>query len=265
MPLRLKVVIKGAGELGSAVGWTLKRCGFYVLFTEIPQPLAVRRKVCFSEAVYEGEQVVEGMKGVLIKDLREVEEVWKRDEVAVIVDPEGSSVSLIKPDVLVDAIMAKRNTGTFINQAPFTIGLGPGFFAGRDVHVVIETQRGHNLGRVIYEGEAEPNTGIPGEIGGFTWQRVLRAPKEGLFKPLKEIGDLVKKGETVALVDSEPVTAGIEGVIRGLLRGGVKVPKGEKVGDIDPRGIRDYCFTISDKARSVAGGVLRAILERFNR
>jgi len=264
MPLRLKVVIKGAGELGSAVGWTLRRCGFYVLFTEIPQPLAVRRRVCFSEAVYEGEQVVEGVKGVLIKDLQEVEDVWKRGEVAVIVDPEGNSVSLIKPDVLVDAIMAKRNTGTSMDQATFTIGLGPGFYAGRDVHVVIETQRGHNLGRVIYEGEAEPNTGIPGEIRGFTWQRVLRAPKEGLFKPLKDIGDSVKKGETVALVDSEPVTAAIEGVIRGLLREGIRVPKGEKVGDIDPRGIRDYCFTISDKARSVAGGVLGAILERFN-
>jgi xanthine dehydrogenase accessory factor len=265
MSLRLKVIIKGAGELGSAVGWTLRRCGFDVLFTEIPKPLAVRRKVCFSEAVFEGEQVVEGIRGVLIKEPQEALGVWKRGEVAVLVDPSGSSVSVIKPEVLVDAIMAKRNTGTFMDQALLTIGLGPGFCAGKDVHVVIETQRGHNLGRVIYEGEAEPNTGIPGEIEGFTWQRVLRAPKEGLFKPLKDIGDFVKKGEIVALVDTEAVVAQIDGVIRGLLREGLMVPKNEKVGDIDPRGIRDYCFTISDKARAVAGGVLRAILERFNR
>lgn len=265
MSFRLKVLIRGAGEMASAVAWRLNRCHFRVLMTEIPKPLSVRRRVCFSEAVFQGEQVVEGVRGVLIRDPREVEGVWARGEVAIIVDPEAECLDTIGPDVLVDAIMAKRNLGTRMDQAPLVIGLGPGFSAGRDVHVVIETNRGHNLGRTIYQGEAEPNTGIPGEIAGVSAQRVLRAPSDGIFRPVRDIGDRVKRGEVVAWVEGEPVKAEIDGVIRGLLREGMEVSKGLKLGDIDPRGIREYCFTISDKARAIAGGVLEAILHHFNR
>lgn len=262
---KLKVLIRGAGEMATGVAWRLNRCGFQVLMTEIPKPLAVRRGVCFSEAVYEGEKVVEGVKAVLISHPEEGEEVWKRGEVAVIVDPEARCLQEIRPQVLVDAIMAKRNLGTRKDQAPLVIGLGPGFRAGEDVHAVIETKRGHDLGRVLWEGEAQPNTGIPGEIGGYTVERVLRAPKAGVLRLRKDIGDRVEAGEEIGWVRDEPIRARISGVIRGLLREGSEVQGGLKIGDIDPRGVRDYCFTISDKARAIAGGVLEAILFHFNR
>ncbi len=261
----LKVLIRGAGELASAVAHRLYLCHFKVAMTEIPRPLAVRRKVCFSEAVYEGHQEVEGVKALLVKEPAQVEEMWQRGIIPILVDPELRSLSFIKPRVLVDAIMAKRNLGTSKDMAELVIGLGPGFEASKDVHVVIETNRGHNLGRVIVEGTAEPDTGIPGDIGGYREERVLRAPRDGLFEPLKEIGDMVEEGEPVAYVGGEPVRSRIKGVIRGLLREGMFVQKGMKLGDVDPRGIRDYCFTISDKARAVAGGVLEAILRHFNR
>lgn len=261
----IKVLIRGAGELASAVAHRLHHCHFKVALTEIARPLAVRRKVCFSEAVYQGYQEVEGVKAVLVKDPFEVEEVWQKGIIPVLVDPDLSLLSSIKPRVLVDAIMAKRNLGTRMDMAELVIGLGPGFEAKKDVHVVIETNRGHNLGRVIYEGTAEPNTGIPGDIGGYREERVLRAPRDGLFEPLKDIGDMVGEGELVAYVSGEAIRSMISGVIRGLLREGMPVHKGMKVGDIDPRGVRDYCFTISDKARAVAGGVLEAILRHFNR
>jgi len=182
----------------------------------------------------------------------------------LLIDPEAKSRDILKPHVLVDAIVAKKNLGTRITDAPLVIGLGPGFTAGRDVHVVIETQRGHDLGRLILDGEAQPNTGIPGEISGFSEERVLRAPAEGVFRPHKKIGERVKEGEVVATVGDFPMKARIGGVLRGILRDGTRVREMMKAGDIDPRGKRGNCYSISDKTRTIAGSVLKAILMHFN-
>lgn len=259
----LRVLIKGAGELASGVAHRLSRCHFSVLMTEIPQPQAVRRGVALCEAVYEGEKEVEGVVAKLISSPDEVPGVWQDGRLPLLVDPEARVRDILKPDILIDAIIAKRNLGTKISDAPLVIGLGIGFYAGRDVHAVIETNRGHNLGRVILKGEAEADTGVPGVIAGFSAERVLRAPEAGRFLTKKRIGNYVKAGDVVASVDGAPVKAIIDGVIRGLLRDGTQVYKGMKSGDIDPRGISENCYTISDKARSIAGGVLEAILSRF--
>ena len=191
--------------------------------------------------------------------------MWEKGDVPILVDPDGKRTkTFLKPDVLVDAVMAKQNLGTQVHDAPLVIGLGPGFTAGEDVHIVIETNRGHHLGKMILNGTAEPNTGIPGEIGGYTTERVLRTMKKGIFHPQKSVGDRVDRGSVVAVVDDFPVIAKISGVLRGLLREGVEVKKGMKVGDIDPRSKKESCFTISDKARAIGGGVLEAVLYRFN-
>jgi xanthine dehydrogenase accessory factor len=234
--------------------------------TEIAHPLAVRRGVAFSEAIYEGEKEVEGIRAKFISKPEEIESVWKKGEIPILVDSDGKKTrSFLKPDVLVDAIMAKQNLGTQVHDALLVIGLGPGFTAGKDVHVVIETNRGIHLGKMILNGTAEPDTGVPGEISGYTIERVLRTMKKGIFHPQKSIGDRVSKGTVVAVADDFPVIAKISGVVRGLLREGAEVRKGMKVGDIDPRGKKEACFTISDKARAIGGGVLEAILYRFNR
>lgn len=256
----LKVLIKGAGDLATGIAYRLHRAGMLIAMTEIPYPTAIRRAVAFAQAVYSGIHVVEGITARRVESLEEIFEAWERGEIPVIVDPETRIRESLKPHVLVDAIMAKRNTGTSINDAPIVIALGPGFTAGVDCHAVIETNRGHYLGRVILEGQAQPNTGIPGEIGGESERRVLRAPVDGAFRPLKEIGDFVEEGETVAEVNGVAIKARTKGVLRGILHPGLKVRQGMKVGDVDPRGVRDYCFTISDKSLSVAGGVLEAIL-----
>jgi len=225
----------------------------------------VRRTICFSEAVYDGEKEVEGVWAKLIATQDEIHSVWEEEKIPVLIDPDSrQTCDFLKPDVVVDAILAKRNLGTRSDDAPLVIGLGPGFIAGKDVQVVIETNRGHHLGRVILQGEAEPDTGIPGEIGGYSVERVLRTMKKGIFGSTKSIGDPVSKGTVVAVVDDFPVIAQISGMIRGLLRDGVEVRRGTKVGDIDPRGKKEYCFTISEKARAIGGGVLEAILHQFN-
>lgn len=262
---KLVVLIRGAGDIASGVAHRLRRSHFKICMTEIPHPLAVRREVAFSEAIYEGEKEVEGIRAKFISKPEEIESVWKKGDIPILVDPDGKKTRhFLKPDVLVDAIMAKNNSAIQVNDAPWVIGLGPGFTGGKDVHVVIETNRGHYLGTMILNGTAEPDTGIPGEIGGYTIERVLRTMKKGIFHPQKSIGDRVSKGAVVAVVDDFPVIAKISGVVRGLLREGVEVRKGMKVGDIDPRGKKESCFTISDKARAIAGGVLEAILYRFN-
>lgn len=260
----LIVLIRGAGDIASAVACRLVRSHFRVCLTDIAQPQAVRRGVAFSEAIYEGEKGVEGVVARYATSPDLVFPVWAEGKVPILVDPEAKIKSFLKPDVLVDAIIAKRNLGTKISDAPLVIGLGPGFEAGKDVHAVVETNRGHNLGKVMLEGAAEPDTGIPGEIGGVSAKRVLRAPRSGRLSTVKNIGDHASAGEVVALVDGCPVEASIAGVVRGLLRDGAQVHQGMKMGDIDPRGTRDYCFTISDKARAIAGGVLEVILWRFN-
>lgn len=260
------VLIRGAGEMASGVAHRLHRSHFNVCMLEIPHPIAVRREVSFCEAIYEGEKEVEGVRAKFISRPEEIHSVWQEEKIPVLVDPDGEKTRrFIKPDVLVDAIMAKKNLGTHIKKAPLVIGLGPGFYAEKDVHIVIETNRGHDLGRLILKGTAEPDTGIPGNIGGYTVERVLRTMKRGVFHPQKGIGDRVNKGLVVAVVDDFPVMAKISGIVRGLIREGVEVKKGMKVGDIDPRGKRESCFTISDKARAIGGGVLEAILYWFNK
>lgn len=261
----LVVLVRGAGEMATGVAHRLHRSRFKVVMLEIPHPLAVRREVSFCEAIYDGEKEVEGIRAKFIEEPKRIPEVWEEAKIPLLIDPEGEKTRrFLKPDVLVDAILAKKNLGTAIGDAPLVIGLGPGFRAGKDVHVVIETNRGHDLGRVIFHGSAEPDTGIPGDIAGYTVERVLRSAKAGIFHLLRNIGDHVPKGTVVARVDDFPVIAQITGTVRGLLRDGMEVKKGMKVGDIDPRGKREHCFSISDKARAIAGGVLEAILFHFN-
>jgi xanthine dehydrogenase accessory factor len=260
----LKVLIRGGGELASAVACRLAECHFRIVMTETPNPEAVRRHVAFCEAVYEGDKTVEGKKARLVKAPDGVFDCWARNELALLVDPAGSIRESVKPDVEIDAIIAKRNTGTRIKDAPLVIGLGIGFEAGKDVHVVIETNRGHNLGRVLRSGIAEADTGHPGIIAGYGKERVFRAPQDGVFRTVKNIGDMVQVGDTVAYVGEEPVKVVIPGIIRGLLRDGTPVVRGMKAGDVDPRGIAEYCETVSDKGRAIAGGVLEAILAFYN-
>jgi xanthine dehydrogenase accessory factor len=257
------VIIKGAGDLASGIALRLRHAGFDIAMTEIAAPLAVRRTVCFSRAVNEGTAKVEDVSAVLVKDEAGMRQAIAEKQIAVFIDPAAVIVRQLKPGVLVDAIMAKKNTGTAINDAPIVIAVGPGFMAGVDCHAVIETKRGHTLGRVITKGNALPNTGVPGEIGGYTTERLLRAGEDGMFEAKASIGDLVKKGDLVAVVRGVPVYAQIDGILRGLLPTGILVVKGMKAGDIDPRCERSHCFTVSDKALAIAGGVLEGIL-RFH-
>ncbi|MFZ5646748.1 MAG: selenium-dependent molybdenum cofactor biosynthesis protein YqeB [Bacillota bacterium] len=258
------VIIKGAGDLASGTAHRMFRCGFKVIMLETSKPTVIRRTVSFAEAVYQGQATVEGVSAVLAEHPQEISKILASGRIPVVVDPGWSCVKSFKPGVVVDAIIAKKNLGTGINESPVVIGLGPGFTAGIDVHAVVETKRGHNLGRVILSGSAAPDTGIPGNIAGYSSERLLRSPARGVFNALKEIGDYVNKGDTVANVDGVPVYTAVSGVLRGILKNGLCVSEGMKVGDIDPRGIRESCFTISDKSRSVAGGVLEAAMYLLN-
>lgn len=254
------ILIKGAGDIATGIAVRLKNAGMQVVMTEIAIPTTVRRSVAFSRAVYEGSAVVENITARLVLDFAQIPAVLQRDEIPVLIDPRCEVLKSIHFDAVVDSILAKKNLSTDPTQAPVVIGVGPGFSVPQDCHCVIETQRGHDLGRCIYQGCAAKNTGIPGEIGGYTVERLLRAPCDGIFHPILAIGDAVKAGQTVALVDDQPVTAQIDGIVRGLLQDNVPVKAGMKSGDIDPRGCYEHCFTVSDKARAVGGGVLEAIL-----
>ena len=254
------IVIKGAGDLASGVAVRLAHCGFPIVMTDLPHPTSIRRTVCFSEAILKGTFTVEDVTAERSDSIEAIDGIHQSGRIAVLADPDANCINALHPQVVVDAILAKRNIGTKITDAPIVIALGPGFTAGKDCHAVIETMRGHDLGRVILEGAAEPNTGIPGNISGFTTERVLRAPKDGVFIERRHIGDLVEKGEQIAEVDGEPIPATLSGVIRGLLPTGTPVHKGMKSGDIDPRPVQSHCFTVSDKARAIGGGVLEAIL-----
>ncbi len=260
----LSVVVKGAGEMATGIAHRLFMAGIArIVMTEIAHPLAVRRGVAFCEAVYEGVMEVEGVRAECVPSAASLELLWKGGSIGVIVDPSWNIVRELMPDVVVDAMMAKRNTGTRKAEAPLVIGVGPDFRAPDEVHAVVESNRGHNLGRVIYKGQAEPYTGMPGATEGYRQERVLRAPKNGFVKHVKALGDPVSKGSTILYVDEEPVQASIGGTLRGLIRE-IKVEKGEKVGDIDPRAERVNCYTISEKARAIAGGVLEAIMHHYN-
>ena len=256
---RMKIVIKGAGDLATGIASRLYHAGHQIVMTEIAVPLTVRRSVALSRAVYENEAEVEDLKGVLVKDAAEADRILQRGEIPVLVDPEADIIGSFHPDVVVDAILAKKNLGTRITDAPFVIGVGPGFYAGKDCHCVIETKRGHTLGNVIWEKEAIPNTGVPGNIGGFTTERLIRASADGIMEPVAEIGDTVEKGQLVARTGKQPVYAKMSGIVRGMLQKDVQVTEGLKIGDIDARCEPEHCVTISDKARAVGGGVLEAV------
>lgn len=261
----LTVVVKGAGEMASGIAHRLFRAGIRrIVMLDISMPLCVRRFVSFCEAIHDGTVVVEGVTAELAGDASRVDVIWEKGRIAVVVDPQWQSIALLSPDVVVDAIMAKRNIGTKKDEAPFVIGVGPGFAAPRDVHAVVESNRGHDLGRVIYDGTAEPYTGLPGEMKGVGKERVLRSPVAGRVKHVRRMGDEVKKDDLVLYVGDEPVHAPFDGVLRGLIRE-MDVEIAEKVGDVDPRAKKDYCYTISDKARAIGGGVLEAILHEYNR
>ena len=296
----LLIICRGAGDLATGIIHRLHRAGHRVIALETDYPAAIRRQVSFCEAVYDGSAAVEGVTARLVPALTDAEtdtetysgindtpaahiasEKWSRSdieavleagEVPLLIDPKGESIELLKPDVVVDAIIAKKNLGTTIDMAPLVIGVGPGFTAGNDVHLVIESMRGHNLARIIIDGMAQPNTGVPGNIAGFTSERVIHAPAAGYIHDVRKIGDIVQKGDEIARIypdkgsfDNElseyvPVNATITGIIRGLIREGYHFKKGFKIADIDPRESElTNCFTISDKARSIAGSVLEAV------
>ncbi|MDI6600690.1 MAG: selenium-dependent molybdenum cofactor biosynthesis protein YqeB [Thermoanaerobacteraceae bacterium] len=257
MPL---VIVRGGGDLGTGIAHRLKRCGFDVIVLEIEKPLSVRRMVSFSEAVYMGHIVVEGIKAIRVDDCEEGLKSAKSDYVPVIVDETAKSIYAIKPDVVVDARMLKQKNDTNIHMAPVVVGCGPGFEAGVDAHAVVETMRGHDLGKVILQGSAMPNTGKPGMIGGRTGERVLYAPVDGRVDVMMDIGNFVYRDDLIARIGSEKIRAQIDGIVRGMIHPGAYVKKGTKIGDIDPRMNVGYCYTISDKSRAVAGGVVEAIL-----
>ena len=270
------IVVRGAGDLATGTIHRLKKAGFRLLVLEAEHPAAIRRQVALSEAVYAGSARVEDVEAVRMdvdlaekkirKELleQEMERIWKKDGVPVLVDPAGLSIAALRPAVVVDAILAKKNLGTTKEMAPLVIALGPGFTAGEDVDVVIETKRGHNLGRVIRSGSAVPNTGIPGIIGGYGKERVMHAQAEGILRNAASIGDIVEARAVIAEIETEngtvPVEASLSGLLRGLIRDGYPVTKGFKIADIDPRKEElQNCFTISDKARCIAGSVLEVI------
>lgn len=254
------VVIRGAGDLASGIALRLLRSGIRVVMTDLERPLAIRRSVAFCEANRLGEITIEGITAKHAADCQTAVSLMENGFLPVLADPSGICIEELKPTAVVDAILAKRNLGTRITDAPVVIGVGPGFTAGEDCHAVVETMRGHTLGRVIYNGAALPNTNIPGLIGGFAGERVLRAPADGIFKAVLEIGAAVKQGDVTGYIEGKPMKATIDGVLRGLIADGTPVKEGLKCGDVDPRGDASYCKLASDKALAIGGGVLEAIL-----
>lgn len=260
------IIVRGGGDLATGTIYKLYKCGFSVLVLEVEKPSAIRRNVAFSEAVYEGRQKVENVTCYRADSLEQAVSFLEEGKLTILVDPKGTAISRLKPMAVVDGILAKKNLGTNREMAPITVGLGPGFEAGVDVDAVVETKRGHNLGRVLWSGCAAPNTGIPGIIGGIGKARVIYSPAAGKLRNVCKITDTVAQGEVIAEVETEngcvPVHATIDGLLRGLIRDGYIVTEGFKMADIDPRR-EEYqnCFTISDKARCIAGGVIEAILQ----
>lgn len=261
------IIVRGGGDLATGTIYKLYQCGFPVLVLEVPNPSAIRRNVAFSEAVYEKKQTVEDVTCYLADSIADAEKLLSEGKLTMLADPSGEAISRLKPLAVVDAILAKKNLGTCRAMAPITVALGPGFEAGIDVDAVVETQRGHNLGRVLWQGSAAPNTGIPGIIGGYGKERVIYSPAAGIVRNVCRITDTVKKGQTIAVIETGsetvPVHATLDGLLRGLIRDGYPVTEHFKIADIDPR-TEQYrnCFTISDKSRCIAGGVIEAILHR---
>jgi xanthine dehydrogenase accessory factor len=258
------VVVKGAGDLATGVMHRLSRAGFAVMATELPQPTVLRRTVAFAEAVTSGQMTVEGITACRANSVEDIRQALANGLVPIVVDPDRVAFRQMQPEVMVEATLSKYNSGISMNDAPIVIALGPGYEAGKDAHAVIETNRGHNLGRVYLQGSAEPDTGVPGTIGGYAGERLLRAPCAGRLYSVRQIGEQVQAGEVVAVVksdkDTASITAAISGILRGLVRDDLVVSTGMKVGDVDPRAIREHCFTISDKSRAIGGGVLEAVM-----
>lgn len=254
------VLIKGAGDLATGTAVRLLSSHIQVVMTDLPQPTAVRRTVAFSQAIYDGQATVEGFTAQRCAGAEEARAVLAAGRVPVLADPEANILHELPFDALVDAILAKKNTGTALTDAPIVLALGPGFTAGTDCHAVIETMRGHDLGRLILEGSAQPNTGVPGNIGGYTKERIIRTGAAGTFHPLAAIGDRVEEGQPVARVGDAITLAQLTGVVRGMLPAGISVTAGMKAGDIDPRCEIRHCFTVSDKSRAIGGGVLEGLL-----
>ncbi len=262
------IVVKSAGEMASAIAWRLYMANLRrICMLDLDRPLCVRRQVSFCTALESGAAVVEGVRAVAARDWGEIEAAWETQSIPVVstTDWEQIDAKTPVPDVLIDAILAKRNLGTRNDEARLVIALGPGFTAGVDCHLVIETNRGHDLGRIIASGSAEPNTGVPGDIAGHTDERVLRAPAAGIFESQRAIGDSVYRNDVIGQVAGQPVAARLDGMLRGLIRPGTAVTAGLKLGDIDPRAKREHCHTISDKARAIAGAVLEAVMRYCNR
>ena len=253
-------VIRGAGDLASGIALRLRRSRIQVVMTDITRPTAIRRTVCFSQAIVHRETVGEDVTSRRAEGAARALELLQDGVIPVLADPEGRCIPELRPDAVVDAILAKRNLGTRITDAPVVVGVGPGFTAGEDCHAAVETMRGHDLGRVIYAGSPIPNTGVPGLIGGFAGERVLRAPADGVFHQILDIGAQVKMGDVAATVDGQPMVCTLDGVLRGILADGTPVHRGMKAGDIDPRCEKKHCYCASDKALAVGGGALEAIL-----
>ena len=257
------VIVRGGGDLASGVIYKLYQCGYRILILECEKPSAIRREVSFCDAVYDGIKEVEGVVCRRISGTEECEKIWEKGEIPLLVDEDASVIPALHPAVVIDAILAKKNLGTSREMAPLTIALGPGFEAGKDVDFVVETKRGHQLGRIIRNGAAIPNTGIPGIIGGYGKERVIHAPVSGRIRNLSNIADLVEKGQTIAMIGNTPVAASLTGVLRGIIHDGYEVFQGMKIADIDPRKEeKQNCYTISDKARCIAGGVLEIIISK---
>lgn len=259
-PADLLVLIRGAGEHATGTAHRLFRCGFRVVMTEIAQPLVVRRPVAFAEAVFAGATTVAGVPARRYEALPD-DFAWSH--IPVLIDPACRARAVLRPEVLIDARILKRDIDTTIAEAPLVIGYGPGFRAGGNCHVAVETNRGHDLGALITDGETAADTGVPGRIAGYAAERCLRAPRAGVFVTGLAIGAAVAAGDVLGAVDGAPVIAAISGVLRGLLHSGIAVPAGIKLGDIDPRGKREYCFTLSDKTRAISGAAVEAILARY--
>ncbi|GFI61528.1 hypothetical protein IMSAG049_00687 [Clostridiales bacterium] len=253
-------LIRGAGDIASGIALRLKHSGFDVVMTDMEKPTAIRRTVSFSQAIIYKTATVEDIEAEKADSLNDIHGILRKGKIAVIVDKGTEAVKILRPYFVIDAILAKRNIGTSIEDAPVVIGVGPGFYAGVDCHAVVETKRGHYLGRVITNGSAAENTGIPGNIGGYTVERIIRAPNDGIFRPICQIGDIVEKGQTVAYVNDEEVKCLIGGVLRGILPENTLVYRGMKSGDVDPRCEIEHCYTVSDKALAIGGGVLEAML-----
>ena len=255
------ILIRGAGDLASGIALRLHHAHMKIVMTDLPRPSAIRRTVCFSQAILFGSMRVEDVTARRAESPEDALRITAAGDIAVLADPQAACIAALKPDAVVDAILAKRNLGTRITDAPCVVGVAPGFTAGTDCHAAVETMRGHYLGRVITDGSPLPNTNIPGLIGGFAGERVLRAPADGVFHQLLEIGAQVRAGDIAGEVEGVPMLCHIDGILRGILADGTPVFKGMKAGDVDPRGERKYCDTVSDKALAVGGGVLQAILQ----